>query len=147
MGKFDKYKEFEVEDNRIMTYYGNGGDVVIPEGITDIFFDVFEYNYQITSVVIPGTITDIAPFAFEHCTSLEKVLLHEGVLLLGFFSFQNCPELEGVFLPKSLTHIDKGVFKDCNQLTIYYAGSKEEWEKIEIEADLSNVPVIFNSTI
>ncbi len=147
MGKFDKYKEFEVEDDRIMTYYGNGGEVVIPEGITDIFFEVFENNYQITSVVIPGTITDITPYAFANCTSLERAILHEGVLSMSFFSFQNCTALKSVFLPKSLTHIDKGVFEDCNQLTIYYAGSEEEWKKIEVDADLSNVNIVFNSAI
>ena len=147
MGNFDKYKEFEVEDNRIMKYYGDGGDVVIPEGIADIFFEVFECNYQITSVVIPGTVTDITPSAFDNCTNLEKAILHEGVLLLGFFSFQNCTALKSIFLPKSLTCIEKGAFKDCNQLTIYYAGSKEEWEKIETEDDLSNINIVFNSTL
>ena len=147
MCEFDKYNEFEVEDNRIMTYYGNGGEVVIPEGIADIFFEVFENNYQITSVIIPGTVTDITPSAFDNCTNLEKAILHEGVLVLGFFSFQNCTALKSIFLPKSLTCIDKGTFKGCNQLTIYYAGRKEEWEKIEAEDDLSNINIVFNSTL
>ena len=147
MCEFDKYNEFEVEDNRIMKYFGNGGDVVIPEGIVDIFFEVFENHYQITSVIIPGTVTDITPSAFENCTNLEKAILHEGVLVLGFFSFQNCTALKSIFLPKSLTCIEKGTFKGCNQLTIYYAGSKEEWEKIETEDDLSNINIVFNSTL
>ena len=147
MGRFDKYTEFEVEGTMIMKYFGNGGEVVIPEGITDVFFEVFECNSRITSVVIPSTFTDTSLYTFANCTRLEDAILCEGVSEIGSFCFAHCNALKNILLPKSLTRINAGAFIDCAQLTIYYAGSKEEWERIEIEADISNVPVIFNSTL
>ena len=70
----DKKKEFIIEDNTIMEYVGNGGEVVIPDDITDIFFEAFYGVCALTSVTIPGTILDITPFVFERCSSLKKFL-------------------------------------------------------------------------
>lgn len=58
-------KEFRIEDGMIMEYYGTGGDVIIPDGVTDIFFEVFSMCTTITSITIPGSILEVTPFVFE----------------------------------------------------------------------------------
>lgn len=123
--------EFRIEDEMIMEYYGNGGEIIIPEGVTDIFFQVFCGMDIITSVIIPGTILEITPFVFESCSSLKKVTLNEGVNIIGVNSFNCCEKLEIVNLPKSLKNIKLGAFVNCISLKeIRYAGSKEEWDNI-----------------
>ncbi len=145
MHELDKYSEFEIDDTMIMEYFGNGGSVTIPEGVTDIFFEVFCRNGTITSVQIAGTVDDITPFAFERCSSLKSVVLCEGVTTIGFFAFNACTSLESVFLPKSLSHIKKGAFDDCGAFVIHYAGSEQMWKKVKKDTSLDHITVIFNS--
>ena len=46
-------------------------------------------------------------------------------------------EMHTVYIPKSITHIGKDVFASCDSLVrICYEGSREDFEKIEIETDL-----------
>ncbi len=143
--------EFEIEDNRIMEYFGNGGAVIIPEGVTDIFFQVFEGNYLITSVSIPGSIPDITVYAFDRCSALSDVTLGEGVESIGFFAFMDCPLLKKVVLPKSLKIINRGAFSGCKALgEICFRGSASEWDMIDKEdgwdADTGDYCITYNYT-
>ena len=52
-------KVFEIKNDMIIKYYGNGGDVILPSGVKDIFFEVFSMRKDINSVVIPGSIEEI----------------------------------------------------------------------------------------
>ena len=64
-------KEFIINDNTIIEYVGPGGNVIIPQNITDIFFEAFYASTLITSITIPGSILDITPFVFEKCKNLK----------------------------------------------------------------------------
>lgn len=123
-------KVFEVENDMIVKYYGNGGDIVLPSGVKDIFFEVFSMRKDITSVVIPGSIEEITPFVFERC-SLKKLVINEGVKSISLGSFLDCISLETVYLPKTIKEISRRAFEGCTSLKIiYYAGSKEEWDLV-----------------
>ena len=144
-----KNNEFVIdEDDMLMEYCGIGGDVVIPDGIKDIFFEAFFGRYSITSVTIPGTIEDIAPFVFEECSSLKKLIIKEGLITIGACAFNNCKSLEIINLPKSLKHICMSSFCNCCSLKeIHYAGSKSDWNLIEKDEDwdkeTGNYKIIF----
>ncbi len=101
--------EFEIEDGMIMEYFGNGGRVVIPEGVREIFFEVFEYNYLITEVVIPDSITGLGPFTFIECVNMHSVTFGASVAELGIGTFENCTSLK----------------------EIRFRGTREQWEAIE----------------
>ena len=124
-------KVFEVENDMIVKYYGNGGDVILPSGVKDIFFEVFSMRKDITSVVIPGSIEEITPFVFERC-SLKKLIINEGVKSIGLGAFLDCELLETVYLPKTIVDISRRAFEGCTSLKmIYYAGSKEDWDLVK----------------
>ena len=124
--------EFEYNDTVITRYCGNGGDVVIPEGVTDLFFEVFSANSQITGVQLPGSITAVTPFVFEGCNALRRVTLAEGVREIGCAAFRDCIELAELDLPRSLTKIDKHALAGCTALrSIRFGGSPEEWSGVE----------------
>ncbi len=147
MHALDKQSEFEINDTMIMKYFGNGGSVTIPEGVTDIFFEVFCGNGTITSVQIAGTVDGITPFAFERCSSLKSVVLCEGVTKIGFFSFNACTSLESVFLPKSISHISEGAFDGCGPFVIHYAGSEQMWKEVKRDTPLDHITIFFNSPL
>lgn len=92
----------------IMEYVGPGGDVIIPHGVTDIFFEVFYGSAIITSVEIPGSILDITPFIFEGCRKLKVIKICEGASIINVTAFSNCLSLK----------------------KIYYNGSKDDWDLI-----------------
>ena len=145
-------KEFIIEDNRIMMYVGPGGDVIIPQDVTDIFFEVFYGSAIITSIIIPGSISDITPFVFEKCKKLKVVKLCEGVSSISFGAFNECKKLEEIYLPNSLKLIKMSALANCPELkTIYYNGTKEEWDLIIKEdnwnENTTNYNLIFNSNI
>ena len=127
--------DFEIENNMVMKYLGDGGDVVIPEGVSDIFFEVFEYRGDSSSVTIPGSITLLTPFVFKGST-LKTVNINKGVGEIGVGTFAECDKLETIYLPETITGIKKYAFEKCSSLkTIYYAGNEKRWGLIRKEKD------------
>ena len=125
-------KEFIVDDDGMITeYVGPGGDIVIPEDVTDIFFEAFFGSALITSVIIPGSIVDITPFVFERSEKLKVVKLCEGVSVINVCAFNDCKNLERIYLPRSLKLIKMNAISNCPSLkNIFYNGSKEDWDLI-----------------
>ena len=72
-------RDLEFDGTVVTRYHGDGGDLVIPEGVTDLFFEVFTANAQLTDVQLPGSINAVTPFVFEGCSKLRRVRLAEGV--------------------------------------------------------------------
>lgn len=54
------------------------GEVVIPNGFTDIEVSAFKDMKNITKIVLPKTLLHIDERAFCGCESLEEVVLPEG---------------------------------------------------------------------
>lgn len=150
MDNANENKEFIIDDdNMIMQYKGNGGNVIIPYGVTDIFFAAFYGAAPITGITIPGSIPDISPFVFENSERLKRVIINEGVSIIGVCSFNNCKKLETVSIPKSIKHIGMNAFGNCASLKkIYYNGSEKDWDSVTKEDDwnenTSGYTVIFN---
>ncbi|MDE5775967.1 MAG: leucine-rich repeat protein [Treponemataceae bacterium] len=74
--------------------------------------------------------------AFKRCISLKSIRIPDGVTSIGNQAFSDCTSLSSVTLPVSVTQIKYKAFGDCTSLkTVYYAGTKEQWEKIIIPSD------------
>lgn len=97
-------------------------------------------------IVVPAfynglPVTEIGESAFsgdenKACKKITGVLLPEGIEKIGSSAFYECNALASLTLPKTLKSIDFWVFGGCGKLkTVYYTGSLEDWEKIEIPAD------------
>lgn len=67
----------------MITYLGDGGDVVIPEGVTIIggsaFNDCTGRSDRVKSVIIPKGVTEIRGWAFSSCGNLTSMIIPEGV--------------------------------------------------------------------
>lgn len=115
------------------------GEVVIPEGVTQIGDYVFCESEGVTSVIMPeslkgigwrafygvisleevtfkGAIETVADEAFLGCTGLKKIEFNEGLVSIGYEAFAACYSLERVVLPESLEELGVRAFWGCDEL-------------------------------
>lgn len=90
------------------------------------------------SLTIPDGIKNIPNKVFFGCTSIVEVIIPEGVRYIGDGAFDNCSNVKRVFIPKSVEIIgvtDMALpakdYKPIDGLTIYYEGSREDWNNIK----------------
>lgn len=114
----DAEDEFLIEDNVLLSYQGNGGEVVIPENVTSIAAYAFSGCTEVTSITIHDGVTTIGGRAFQGCTGLEDVDLPDGIQTIGNYLFSGCISLTGeMVIPDSVTSIGTYAFQGCTSLT------------------------------
>ena len=105
--------------------------VIIPDAVTWLEPSVFENCTSLCEVIIPNTVTYIAPKVFNGCTSLEKLSLPTGIKYIDL-SFTDYASLKSIYIPESVKHISSHVLSSRALTDIYYEGTEENWEKIDI---------------
>ena len=91
---------FQITDGVLTKYTGPGGDVTIPDGVTEIGSSAFASCGTLTSVVIPEGVTKIGDKAFNGCYNLTSVTLPATLKTLGKNVFDYCSSLAS-FVDKS----------------------------------------------
>lgn len=110
--------KYDKEDKQILAeYVGKGGDVVIPEGITEVGARSFRNCESLTSVVIPDGVTFISTSAFSGCTNLKSVTIPSSVDRISSSVFYGCTSLESIVIPEGVTRIYSMAFAECTNLT------------------------------
>lgn len=110
--------------------------VQFSETIQKIGFATFSRCENIQEIYIPRNIKSIGGYAFDWNPSLKKICIEEGLETIEEGVFYGCSNVEEIILPKSIKTIKTKAFKDCNNIkTIYYNGSKEDWNKIIKESE------------
>lgn len=106
----------------------------------------FYYCSKLTSATIPNSVKNIGWGAFEYCSSLISIAIPNSVKSIGNSAFEGCTSLTSITIPNSVTSIGWGIFWGCKSLTsIKYAGTKEQWKKIELNggwAEKSSIEVV-----
>jgi len=102
------------------------GDIVIPESITDLGYDLRITSIEndafwgctgLTSITIPNSVTNIGDNAFSVCSGLTSVTIPNSVTSIGRSAFSGCSGLTSVTIPNSVTSIGRSVFSGCSGLT------------------------------
>ena len=75
---------------------GVTGKIIIPEGVTKIYFSAFMGCKSLTEIIIPNSVTEIGATAFANCTSLTKVVIPENVTEIYVGAFSGCTSLESI---------------------------------------------------
>ena len=115
--------------------------VTIPASVESIGNGAFELCEQLQTLTFLGSVKEIGVGAFSGCFSLTGVTIPEGMKAIRESAFARCTGLRSVTIPKSVTTIEWGAFEACDALLdVYYAGSKADWERINI--DEYNAPLI-----
>lgn len=86
-------KDFVIENGVLVKYAGEGGDVVIPDGVTQLSDYVFSRNENLKSVRIPDSVTSIGAMTFYECTKLKEIVIPDSVTTVGALAFHNCKRL------------------------------------------------------
>ena len=95
------------------------GEVVIPNGITEIPSGAFYCCTSLTSVTIPNSVTSIGEHAFYYCTSLKSVTIPNGVTSIGDGAFFSCSNSSlSIDIPESVTSIGEDAFYNVNNINI-----------------------------
>ena len=109
----------------------------------------FAYKLDIKEFVIPDNVISIGSGAFENCSILTDVIIGSGTTYIYNYAFNNCERLASITIPKSVAYINHAAFRNCSKITdVYYEGSEEDWNKIEMEDDnylLFNANIHYNS--
>ncbi len=91
--------------------------VVIPNKITVISNNIFKECSNLTTITIPNSITSIGNSAFSGCKRLTSVTIPNSVTRIGEWAFCYCG-LTYIAVPNSVTRIDGGAFKGCDNLKV-----------------------------
>ena len=115
----------------------NVTEAVIPSEIggvpvTRIGKEAFWVCKSLTSVTIPYGVTSIGKDAFRSCDSLTSIILPGSVTTLEDGAFYWSVKLTSVTIPSSVTSIGEGAFLYTSLTDIYYGGSKDQWNQIDI---------------
>ena len=109
--------DFVIENGVLTKYTGEGGSVVIPDGVTSIGREAFENCKSLTGVTIPNGVTSIGDFAFYDCKFLTSVTIPGSVTSIGAGAFEGCMSLKGITIPDGVTSIGDKAFGLCQGLT------------------------------
>ena len=103
------------------------------------------------TTVIPNTVTELETNCFVDNTEMIYMVIPDSVTYMGGCIFRYCENLSWVVLPNTINLINGQVFEGCESLIkIFYTGTQEEWENIQIDdydssnKVLQNVEIIFN---
>lgn len=114
-------------------YYFNNQSKYITEMIIPNTVNVIESIGQIgvISINIPDSVTTIGNNAFEYCSSLTSVTIPNSVTSIGISAFQGCSSLTSVTIGNSVTSIGSNAFNGCTNLSsVTYNGTKSQFTSI-----------------
>lgn len=104
------------------------GNVTIPSTlggypVTGIGYRAFYNCKSITSLTIPDSVTSLGNDAFQYCTGMTGVKLGKGITAISEIAFYGCTGLKSVTIPDSVTVIGKNAFYNCTNLTTVDLGN------------------------
>jgi uncharacterized repeat protein (TIGR02543 family) len=103
------------------------GDVVLPDGLTYVGFQAFQFS-GITSITIPYGVTAISDFAFFGSMSLSTVVLPSTLQYIGYLAFAENPSLTSVTIPANVTYIEEAAFENVSSLKdVYFLGNAPDF--------------------
>lgn len=138
----------------------------INEGTIGIAEDAFYKCSKLSSITIPSSLKHIGDNVFYYTSAINKqttdikyidnwvvdcdinatsIIIDVGTIGISDGAIDNSPWLSSVIIPNSVSIIGDGAFRWCDDLkNVFYSGTKEEWNKIEIG---SNNESLLNATI
>ena len=109
--------DFQIDDGVLTAYFGDGGEVVIPEGVTKIGTAAFQNCTGLVKVTMPDSVAEIGISAFQNCTGLSEVELSSNLVQIGESAFSGCSNLQKIELPEKLEKIGISAFSSCSGIT------------------------------
>lgn len=110
---------------------GNLTDVTFPNGLIEIGSGAF-MSTDIAKVILPDSVKKLDNACFCICFELNEVQLGKSLENIGMEAFCFDGKLDSITIPESVNFIGELAFGHCRLSTIYYEGTKEQWNNINI---------------
>ena len=101
----------------------------LPDTVIRIDAGAFRQNL-FRHVTLPSKLKEVSSRCFAGCPNLRSVIINDGCTKIGIAAFKNCSKLDSITIPASVTEIGNVAFHNCPLRTIYYKGTKEQWEEL-----------------
>lgn len=137
-----KYEQLDTENVIRAAQYEHSEftEFTIPENITSIEAEAFQYCRKLKTITIPANVQYIAPNAFQYCDGLETVII-DGCPEIRAEAFAYCRNLKTLIISDGCKSIGESAFDYCEKLNdIYIAASVEKIKKSAFEY-IGNNPV------
>ena len=134
--------------NYAFAYCNNLLEINLPYGVESIGIEAFSYCRKLASVKMANSVTTIGHSAFIYCSSLKELVLSERLTRIESKVFSFCSSLPSITIPRSVIFIGDNAFDSCFSLDdVYYKGSKQQWNNIQIGFNtiLNNAEIHYNS--
>ncbi len=118
--------DFAPAENSILTDITGEGDVVIPEGVTEIDEYTFSECEKLTSVIFSDSMLGIGWRAFFSCSALKSIRIPVGTVRVDDAAFEVCQQLQDIIL-----HIPLSV-NDSSEVSHRIAIQKGRFTDIDI---------------
>ena len=118
------------EKTELLRYYGDGGDVTIPNTVATIGKEAFK-NTGITSITIPASVTKIEKDAFQDCQSMTSARFAsvEALCTMTFMS-----EFSNPMFP-----YDPAWDEDPCEVALYFGNDENPLQSVEIPTTVDSV--------
>lgn len=94
---------------------------------------------NLTKVKLPYGLEKIGTGAFmqrlPNYGGLVEIEIPDGVTEIGASAFLNCTGLDILYLPGTLQTVQERAFSGVLSLTVYYAGTEEEWSAVSVKSN------------
>lgn len=117
------------------TYFSSSlSSVTIPNTVTRIGNNAFEYNLNLKNISLPSGLTSIGEYTF-HSTDFTAITIPNTVTSIGQHAFSMCRSLTEIDIPTGITRIEEETFSYCTKLSsvtipnsVIYIGKKAFFE-------------------
>ena len=103
-------------DKSILVRYPSAISYNIPETVSEISSQCFQYSRVLTNIVIPNTVTIIGMSAFSNCNNLKTITMSENITTIAQNTFFGCSSLTNIEIPSGVTSIGDNAFFNCSSL-------------------------------
>ena len=102
--------------NQAFQYCSGLTSITIPDSVATIGNRAFSSCKGLTSIIIPDSVATIGNMAFNYCTGLTSVTIGSGVTTIGQYAFNHCTGLASITIPSSVTSIGNYALNECSDL-------------------------------
>ncbi|OON97701.1 MAG: hypothetical protein ATN31_01205 [Candidatus Epulonipiscioides saccharophilum] len=125
-----------------------GGQIKFDEksGTVEASTEFIGFNVDIPKEIDNTEVKIIGNSAFRERINMRSVTIPNSVERIKADAFRESG-LESVTLPSSLKYVSETAFVDCDRMhTVYYAGTKAQWDELNVQLENEDEVRIFYST-
>ena len=104
----------------------------LSENVWKVPNGTFRNCSSLKSIDIPEAVEVIENLAFYNCTSLETVNSDYKIGRVGVSAFENTIKLDHMYFYLWLSYLEQDAFKGSGLKTIYFEGTQEDWNKVDL---------------